>query len=103
VLNAAQPCMANQAAVCQVRPWRLRVGHGALRQERGNIVFSHNSGRQVSGFMQTLCRAVRPLAAGAPAVAWQDIPAFGWAARPSAVGALFVAVEGRYALDLANK
>jgi hypothetical protein len=45
-----------------------------------------------------LCRAVRPLAAGEPVVPWTHIPAFEWAARPTAVGALVVAVEGRYAL-----
>jgi hypothetical protein len=46
-----------------------------------------------------LCRAVRPLAAGAPVVACQNVPAFEWATRPSAVGALFVVVERRYAVN----
>jgi hypothetical protein len=50
-----------------------------------------------------LCRAVRPLAAGAPVLAWQHVPAFGWATRPSAVGALFVALERRYALDFGEQ
>jgi hypothetical protein len=97
VLDAAQPCIANQAAVSGA------LLAGACWAAAGPHVFSHNSGRQVFGFMQTLCRAVRPLAAGAPVAACQHTPAFEWAARPTAVGALVVAVEGRYALDLANK
>jgi hypothetical protein len=48
-------------------------------------------------------RAVRPLAAGAPVVACGHIPAFEWAARSTAVGALFVAVEGRYALHFGEQ
>jgi len=55
-------------------------------------------------FVQALCRAVRPLAAGEPEVACrQFMPTVSRAARPSAVSALVVAVERRYALDCATK
>ena len=50
-----------------------------------------------------LCRAGRPLAAGEPKVVCEQfVPSVSRAARPSAVSALVVAVERRYALAFAR-
>ena len=55
-------------------------------------------------FVQALCRAVRPLAAGEPEVACrQFMPTASRAGRPLALRALVVAVQRRYALAFASR
>jgi hypothetical protein len=100
-LCASMPSAA-RVAVCGV-PSVPTAGCVARRMGEGNASFGWVAMDRKCPGQHVLRRAVRPLAAGAPVAAWPHIPAFEWAARPTAVGALFVVVEGRYALHFGEQ
>src|SRR5688500_19671079 len=77
-----------------MRDRELREGSEPLRESVLESVW----------FVQALCRAVRPLAAGEPVVACgQFVPTVSRAARPSAASGQFVSGEAGYAVSFRGR
>jgi hypothetical protein len=103
VANRATLCLdAAGVALCGV-PSVPTARWVAQRTWEGNASFGC-SGAESGLSRPALAMPGRPSAGGRrTAVAYENVPAFEWAARPSAVGALVVAVERRYAVDFGEQ